>query len=244
MVEIPRTLIYGSCVSRDVVRLSPECYELKYYIARQSWVSSNSTASRSPGNTNLGQGFQQRSLVGDFMSNANELITRFGTESDLLLMDIASDRRGVYRIAENEYVSFTGELGRSKVLTRFPNREFVNFGSDRHFEMFQRAAERIIETIDKLQSHPTPLMLKFDFTDESIEGSAVPTVLSTSSEDWNRLYERYYEYLKNLGFTLIELPKELSISTTTHEWGIGQDHFIDDAYYWWNAEISGHFSKA
>lgn len=240
MVQSPKTLIYGSCVSRDVVRFSPECYQLNYYIARQSWVSSNSKASRNPGETNLGQGFQQRSLIGDFASNANGLITKFGSDSDLILMDIASDRRGVYRIAEDEYISFTGELGRSRLLTRFPNKKFVGFGSDQHFEMFQQAAQRIIETINQLSSQPISLILKFDFTDESIEGQAVPTVLSTKSDEWNRLYERYYDYLQNLGFTLIDLPKSLSISTKSHEWGIGQDHFIDDAYLWWNDAISGH----
>lgn len=233
-----KTLIYGSCVSRDVVRLFPERYDLKYYIARQSWVSSNSAPARNPGATPLGEGFQQRSLVGDFLSNANGLVQKYGSESELILVDIASDRRGVYEIGEDQFVSFTGELGRSQLLSKFPNRKFIGFGTSRHFGLFQHAAESLKHSLQSIDSWDSTLILKFKFTDSSDNGSVVPTVLDTQSEQWNVLYARYYAFLEHLGFNFVSLPDDLAISSANHNWGIGQDHFIDEAYEWWNENIS------
>lgn len=244
MTNLPRVLIYGSCVSRDVVRLAPLDFELVYYIARQSWVSSNSALTPNPGPTVLGNGFQQRSLLGDFASNATSLISRFSDQTDVLLMDIASDRRGVYEIDPEQMVSFTGELGRSKLLSKYPNRRFVPFGSERHFQLFKDAADRIGDLLTETNLMSRSYILKFEFTDISDSGEPVPSVLNTSGAEWNGKYQRYYSYLLDRGFKLLELPRRYSISMSTHEWGIGQDHFIDDAYSWWRDSVLAEYSSA
>ena len=150
----------------------------------------------------------------------------------MIILDIASDRRGVYEIGPSQRVSFTGELGRSKVLDRYPDRRFVRFGTDEHYELFRISAREIKDLLVECAAFSRTRVLKFDFTDRSTNGVAIPKVLGTSGSTWNVLYSRYYEELIRLGFTVLTLPSAYSISTITHQWGIGQDHFMDEAYFW------------
>lgn len=94
----------------------PTRYALVHYAARQSWVSAASPPLAKPENIQLGP-FSTRSLIGDFTSNVPMLLRELGKKSDVILIDIATDRHGVYPVG-NSFISNTSELKRSNLLSQ------------------------------------------------------------------------------------------------------------------------------
>ncbi|MGO1257378.1 MAG: DUF6270 domain-containing protein [Brachybacterium sp.] len=235
MREPLNTLIYGSCVARDVLRVVPEAFELSRYIARQSWVSAFSPPVPVPDLSKLASSFQRRSIEGDFGSTAAPLIRRHSETTDVMLMDLASDRHGIVEV-DGSYVSLTPEHRRA-FGGIMPGGKVIHFGTDRHFSLFSLSAERAKATIEDAGLQEQSFILKFQFTERTVDGEPVPAGRRTPTED-NGLFLRYYDELARLGFNFSTLPDELAVSTSEHRWGAASDHFVDAAYQWWAKDVT------
>lgn len=236
------TLIYGSCVSRDIARIAEPRFAVTRYIARQSWISAFTAPLAGPGPTDLTSPFQQRSLAGDFTSNAFNLIAEAAPQSDLVLLDIDCELRGVFPL-DGGYVSYTPELSRSGVLESREPGPLLRFGTPQHLELFATAAQKLRDTLDGAGALERTVVVKFPFTDNSTTGEDVPLLAGRSGAEWNAAYVPYYELIEDLGFTTSTLPEELGISTPDHQWGIQQEHYIDDAYLWWSDDVAEHAER-
>jgi hypothetical protein len=240
MAETLRTLVYGSCVARDVLRVVPEPFSLNGYIARQCWVSAFSSPVQIPDISALTSRFQIRALEGDFRSNAVEQINQHAPRTDLMLIDLASDRHGAVAL-DGGHVSLTPEHRRAfGGVVKGGKR--VPFGSDAHYGMFRRAATGAKNAFEAAGLWDKTFVLRFLFTEHTSSGGTVPRERTTPAED-NAHFARYYDALADLGFQFSDLPDRLAVSTDDHVWGAGSDHFIDEAYLWWANDVTSRVTR-
>jgi hypothetical protein len=235
MSEPYRTVIWGSCVARDVLRVVPRPFTLNDYIARQCWLSAHSRSVPVPDLSTISSRFQVRALEGDFRSSAMGRIEHHAPATDLLLIDLASDRHGAVAVGDG-YVSLTPEHRRA-FGGMMPGGKRIPFGSDKHFSAFRRAAAGIRDAIVSAGLWDQTFVLRFRFTDRTINGDPVPPERTTPAED-NARIEPYYDVLERLGYQFSVLPDELGASTHDHAWGAGSDHFVDEAYQWWADDVT------
>lgn len=219
--------VYGSCVSRDVVRVAESALELKSYYARSSWISSTTEPVVLPSQpSKLSSAFQQRMVEYDYQSRA--LRGAASSTGDVVLLDLVDERLGVYPVQPTGYVTWLNELNHSGWLPLTPHGPLIEFGSDEHFALFEQATQQVA---DKLES-TNAVLLKFKFAAESIEGLQVPETRGKPGAWWDEQYERYYAAAEDAGIALLEVPTELCVTTEGHQWGIAQYHYVDDFYLW------------
>lgn len=229
-------LIYGSCVARDIVRIIPGRFGLIHYAARQSWVSAASKPLKRPQNIDLGA-FSTRSIIGDFLSNVPATIRKFGDKADVILIDIASDRHGVYPVGDS-YISNTGELRRSNLLRTIEHGPLVKFGTPQHKRLFKLAVTKIKRILLSAGVFDRVLVLNVQFAGTSNDGTPMPLARGMTSTEVNSVYAYYYQVFEDCGFRVLpEPPTELQIGNSDHKWGLQQDHFIDLMYHWWADRI-------
>lgn len=219
--------VYGSCVSRDVVRVAESSLELKSYYARSSWISATTPPVALPNEpSKLSSAFQQRMLEYDYQSRA--LNGAAASTEDLVLMDLVDERLGVYPVKPFGYVTWLNELNHSGWLPHTPHEGLIDFGSDKHFSLFKDAVPLVVEKLHDKNS----VLLKFKFAGDSIEGLEVPETRGKSGSWWDEQYERYYDAAEDAGMTLLEVPAQYCVTTKDHRWGIAQYHYVDDFYFW------------
>lgn len=219
--------IYGSCVSRDTLRISGEGFKLDSYFARSSWISAAGPPVRKPSVApRLKSAFQERMLYQDFDSTILAALAR--SSSDLILLDLIDERSGVLPVVSGGFVTRLAEQKRSGWLDHTPHSRVLEFGTDSHFEKFSQAASKVAEALDS----KTILMLQPRFASHAIDNTPFPLSLGFESEKWDEMYERYYDFVRQLGFAVALSPEDLCVTTSSHTWGAAQYHFIDDFYHW------------
>ena len=222
-----KVAVYGSCVSRDVVRVAEEQLELERYYARSSWISTTTEPVALPTQpSKLSSAFQQRMVEYDLQSRALSGVV--AAECQTIMLDLVDERLGVYPVNHGGYVTWLNELNYSGWLPAIPHGKLVEFGSDAHFKLFAESAPRVADALSDKRS----ILLKFNFAAKSIEGQVVPEANSRSAAWWNEAYARYYDAACSAGIEVLEVPAELCLSTTSHRWGIAQYHYQDEFYFW------------
>lgn len=209
---------------------------IRNYVARQGWVSAASKPLKRPQNVELGA-FSTRSIIGDFQSNIPAIIRKFGDKADVILIDIASDRHGVYPVGDS-FISNTGELRRSKLLRTLDHGPLVEFGTPEHQRLFKLAVAKVKRTLVSAGVFDRVLVLNVQFAGKSNDGTPMPLARGMTSTEVNSKYEYYYQVFEHYGFRVVpEPPAELQIANSDHKWGLQQDHFIDPLYHWWADRI-------
>ncbi|MBM7824608.1 hypothetical protein JOD55_000435 [Arcanobacterium pluranimalium] len=227
--------IYGSCVSRDVVRVAAEKHNLVAtdYHARSSWVSKFSPPTQLPNVASaLTSPFQQRMVNNDFQSIKFDETPM--TSSDIVLLDLIDERYGVF-VSPNGYITSSTELYNSQWLKHMYHGDLIQFGTRTHFELFKKAS---LDLLTHLNGAKT-LLIKSDFASKTDLDESVPYVLGRSAEEWADIYQPYYEHLSQLGMTILDVPSELCLATKNHLWGLAPFHYIDAFYLW----VASHIAK-
>lgn len=228
--------IWGSCVSRDILRVTGK-FELTGYVGRQSLVSGMNPGLKDPGPTRLEHAFQDRSLRGDFRSNGRQRIAEKVPNTDAFIIDLATERRGVYPAREG-YLSRTAELAKSRLLPQYRTGRAIEFGTLRHRKLFTAAAHTLYSELEKYGMEQRVAVINHPFSSETLNGHQLGPSLGKSSEEWNKLFPIYYEILSDLGFTIFDPPpSELIKTADDHAWGRTVDHYLDETYYFWADQI-------
>lgn len=228
-----QTFIHGSCVARDVIRVVPDPFRLRGYVARQTIASGFTKPATVPDLSHIHSAFQRRALEGDFSSDVATQIRAEARRTDIVLIDIASDRHGLAAIGGG-YASTTPDHIRAFGGV-VPGGRRIRFGTDRHLDLFRAGAERAARTLDRYSLRS--LVLGFDFTQQMSDGSTYETS-GMPADEINALYEPYYRLLEQTGFEISWLPTEHTLIDPDHKWGPGLDHFIEPAYQWWAGRIA------
>lgn len=229
--------IYGSCVSRDIIRVTENKFQSKEYVARQCWISALSEPQPVPEGIKL-KGFRLKSLVGDIESNGFPRLMAVATTSKALVIDIASDRHGVWDLGNGSYLSNLATMKRQKILKGYPNARLVSFGTSEHMSLFNNAVAEGAGKLKESGLFSKSTVLKIPFTNMGVGGESIDLKGEKDPSEIRESYKPYFDILGRNGFHFLpDLPEELAVSTPNHAWGMGINHFIDEAYLWWSIEI-------
>lgn len=228
--------IFGGCVSRDTRPYLGDQWNMVEYVARQSWISAAAGPATVTGDSALSSSFQNKCLQRDIAGNGFQLITDRRSEIDVLIVDLIVERLGVYRNEEGEILTHSWELERSTLLEQ-QQRSFqhINFGDDEHFELWKTAAMTLRLLTQDLEL--PAIILAPAWAARADNGGGGFDYRGTPAAEWNDLYNRYYHYLAEIGFTLIRPPARLVIAKKEHKWGLAAYHYIDKMYAYLAEEI-------
>ncbi|MDQ0678107.1 hypothetical protein QFZ30_001489 [Arthrobacter pascens] len=228
--------IYGGCVTRDAFE-HLEGHTLLDYVARQSLISAASAGTDLLGTGTLASAFQNRSLDGDIKSTLLPKLRRRAADADLVLMDLLSERLGVLALADGSYVTNSRELRTSGRLGDLKPKQ-IAFGTDRHFNLWQRAVRQLMRNLSAGNLTNKVLVIETPWATLTDTGEDVTTFRGIPAAEANTLYLRYYDHLRTLGLRAARIPEHLAVSSLTHKWGPGSYHYADPAYHWMREQIN------
>ncbi|RCK69144.1 hypothetical protein DT076_12425 [Desertihabitans brevis] len=240
-----RVFVYGGCVSRDTFTHLDGENELLGYVARQSLMSIDRPAEGVREKLHMPtSAFQQRMIEGDIAGNALERIEAVGDAIDVLVFDVLAERVGVLE-AGHGVVTKLPELMQAGGAEATRGARFVRFGSDEHHAQWSVAARRFRDRLHARGLLEKSLLLKTPWATELAEGGEVPVPSwMTHPHEANRAYARYFDRLRELGFSVLDLPDHLTRSTASHRWGPSPFHYFDDAYRYFAAQVAAFGRRA
>ena len=228
-------IIYGSCVARDTVTMMGDCTRVGRYIARQGMLSAALGPASLKGKVQLDSAFQTRSVEMDIAGNALNQLEAAADKAELVLLDLMDERLGAYRTLGGAFITRTWELLNSGILEQQPKPlSFLEFGSDKHFDLWQASAEAVIKQIRAFE-HPI-ILLAPPLADHDLEGNPLD-YMGKPVADWNTAFDRYYDAIEQLGVTVLRPPAELAVADKDHKWGLAPFHYAKPMYEWFKAEI-------
>ncbi|MFW0179399.1 DUF6270 domain-containing protein [Rothia sp. P7208] len=226
-------LIYGSCVSRDMFELlSPDSYTIVRYIARQSLISmSRSAISHRPQNFRLKSPFQDMMSHEDWLGTAwwrIDQARRLGI--DTILWDLFDERFGVYRFPEEEVVTRSIDMMGTPLEDAVQDAKFIRFGSDEHFSLWSWSAQVFKNRLVGSHLFSSIVVLRVPWASYTDGGQKIPSGMGLDADKANVLYDRYYDFLESLGFSIIDLSDFPVRAEPLHQWGLAPFHYTLDVY--------------
>ncbi|WP_193105882.1 DUF6270 domain-containing protein [Brachybacterium sp. FME24] len=228
-----RVTIYGSCVARDSVDLAGGSQlTVADYIARQSLISAGQdAAARFPADPQVSSRFQRRMMEADFSGDLETRLDAIAARTDLLLWDLTDERHGVHVFDDGTVVTRSIDLTAvPEVLAVVDEAHHVAFGTDEHFALWSPRAEQFRDHLRQLDLVDKTVVLQVPWALVTTDGRETPVSMGTSAIEANEAYRRYYERLRELGFTLLEMQPLGVLADPEHRWGLAPFHYTQDVY--------------
>jgi hypothetical protein len=222
-----RTLIYGSCVSRDSFEYLGEPFHLSTYIARQSLISAMAPAFPLPdGVGEYTSPFQRRVALGDAASDLLVHLERQHRETDLVLWDLTDERLGVYLDPGGRALTRTVEMMTSGSEDAIRARaRYVPFGSDEHFTLWRTALDAFVERLDRLRLRDRVILLDVAWASRTVRLHRAPSSFGTSARTANQWYRRYARSAEHAGIEVASLGSARVRAADSHRWGAAPFHY-------------------
>ena len=233
------TLIYGSCVTRDTFEFLGDDFRLNTYVARQSVISAGNQTSEVVSKLSpIASEFQKRMVEGDLKGNLYQTLDRHASEADLLIIDLIDERGGVIDFGDGRYASKLAEFWSAGGREASRGHTQIGFGSDEHFSRWTEGIQRMVGELLDLELFHRTVIIKAPWATltDNDEPFDIPSWMLDPREA-NALYERYYDYLEEIGFPLIALPDHLVRTSDSHQWGVSPYHYAESAYLYFAAEL-------
>lgn len=227
-----RTLVYGSCVSRDTFEfVDPHHFALHSYHARHSLISAVNPLPMLPINDrSLTSRFQRRMLENDIASALIPAIANQSDEIDAVLWDIVDERLGVYELPDGGYVTHTQELIDSGIQLP-PGTTLIPFGTERHLDLWSDALVLFADLLDRKDLLSRTALLATPWATVTARSSAVPGSHGIPAERANELSQSYYDVARSVaGLHIITPRPDLVVAADDHRWGIAPFHYTDEYY--------------
>lgn len=208
-----------------------EKLDLKLYVARQSWVSIGSDATKHlPANLASISDFQRRMVLWDFEGSARDRILAIHEDLDLLLLDLVDERHGFYRLSDGSVVTRSIDLISSNAIDLMPVAEHLVIGSQKHFDLWSEAAAAFSDWLASIGLLSRTIVLAAPWAENSHEGAPTPSSMGTSAVDANRIYETYYGKAEQHGFHLLRPSAANVAADPDHRWGFAPFHYARPMY--------------
>lgn len=169
-----RVAVFGSCVSRDTCEYLPTA-TVSAYVARQSSiVVLNPAGEGTFPSGNLESQFQIRMFVGDQTANATQRIIE--ADPDLILIDLADERRGVWKFPDGTFLTNSIEAYRAGVEKWAPARgaRLLRFGTEEHFSLWRSAFKSHIDRLTESGFQNSTVFLDIEWA-AALDGQPHPT---------------------------------------------------------------------
>lgn len=230
-----RVLIYGSCISRDSLELSPQQgVELAGYSARSSLVSSfgRRPTNLSGTSANVRSSFQRRMLESDAAKSLPTILR--STSYDLLLVDIVDERFNVLAKGEERLTDSPALRESSYIAKNATAWRRIESGSDEHFEAWTNALDRMLNVVAGLERPVRVAFLDAGWatTVSGTEPSQELLHAGRTPDSANELYRRYHEYFcsKIPAEQIIRPPASVTVGDPHHKWGLAPFHYVQGFY--------------
>lgn len=228
-----KIFIYGSCVSRDSYSFAKDKHALTGYVARQSFISATSPATKLLPGTQMESEFQNRMLEGDLSSNVLSTIRKNLKEIDLLVIDLTDERLGVHKLTDGSFVTRSTELvisGRLGQLEQRPGH--VRFGTERHAMFWKRSCGILIRNLSAMNLLSKTVIIDTPWALKTLENPGFSLSTLQEAEHARIWMAKYVGYCASLGAKVVSLPDKYAVATSEHRWGLAPYHYTDDAYRW------------
>ncbi|PWD50868.1 hypothetical protein C8046_09600 [Serinibacter arcticus] len=226
-----RTLVVGSCVSRDTVPHLPDGDAgLVGYVARQSLISAYAPPVVLLEPPAIASPFQQRMVRGDFASDLPAVLRRLAGGVDLVLWDLVDERLGVYVLPDDTAVTRTVDLVAAQAETDVAAAGvLVRLGEEAHLEMWREAATRFVAGVAELHPGAALVAVGLPWAELTTSGAPTPASFGVAAAEANRRYEPYYAVVEALGAPVV--GRGLAVrGSVEHPWGEAPFHYDSAAY--------------
>nr|WP_241429388.1 DUF6270 domain-containing protein [Agrococcus sp. ARC_14] len=238
-------MVFGSCVARDTIEFADaDSIDLRGYVARQSLISAGVDASgHLPDSLGITSKFQERMIRADFVGNLLDRLDGMAGELDVLLWDLADERHGVHRFPDGSIVTRSIDTIRAEsVSSVLEEAEHIPLGSNDHFALWTKHVDAFDERLRKLNLFDRTIVLDVPWALRTTEGKTTPWSMGVRAGDANKNYQRYYDYLRQTGHHMVELPVEKVLADPNHRWGLAPFHYTPEVYrevLWQVREVHG-----
>lgn len=167
--------IFGSCVSRDTCEFLTGTNVVRY-VARHSVTSLKSPHGSTGVNIDeLSSAFQRKMVLGDLEGSGLDRITDVNDEIDVLLIDLADERRGYWRFLDGTSMTNSSEIvscGAARDARRAGAR-LISFGSQEHFADWKNGFVALIDGLATAQMLDRTIFMDIEWA-AAIEGAKHP----------------------------------------------------------------------
>lgn len=222
-----RLVVWGSCITRDVIDLLPPGYRLVKYIARQSWLSIGSDASALVGPLDVfNSAFQARMVADDLEGNALSELESLNDQIDHLLIDLCDERHGVVRLNDGSILTRSVEKISAGIQPTLDAQGTVlAFGGLEHLWRWSESAESIISQLKQIGLAERTLVVAPDWALTDQDGHPTASSYGLVPATANEWFARYYDVLSGLGVTVMRFSG--TVAATDHQWGPAAFHYDD-----------------
>lgn len=222
--------ILGSCVSRDTLETMPRTeWPIDGYYARTSLISVGTDASANvPAELTGSSKFQLRNVWNDIRG---ELLTTLQskTNSSVLLWDLVDERHGVYEFPDGSIVTRSIDvLAIPELVEAVKSARHIPFGSDEHFWRWSGAAAMFVGALSAFGLKGRTLVLAADWAERDVAGNTTPWSMGTAAPEANRMFQRYYARLEQLGVRVVRFTD--LVADPEHRWGLAPFHYTPSTY--------------
>lgn len=239
-----RSLIYGSCLSRDTVEFMDDVVVVDY-IARQSLVSAVGPAWPDQGDLGLTSRFQARSVRGDLSKDALPRLRAAAASTDVVLLDLIDERLGVHLGKDDRMATHSYELTRSTALDAAQkDAVLLGLGSNQHYERWRRAVWHLRQALETQELWERTIVLAPAWAEHDDRGDALPSWRSLTMRQVNERYERYYTYLATVGLTVARVPVAECVAQADHKWSRQPYHYVPGVYHSLASQIRALVSRS
>ncbi len=231
MLPVIRTLVYGSCVSRDTFEfLQPHGFQLVKYIARQSIVSAGAPLpiEQLP-DIHCTSAFQRRMLIGDWTGSLIPTLRRMHRRIDLILWDICDERLGFRLSDDGAFTRSVDSLstGLDPACSSWP---IHTFGAPSHFQHWTKHASKFVAYLDRLGLRHKTIVIAPPWAEVDDYGHRTKPSFGITARIGNARNRPYYDYLRDTtGLRHIGTNRSVTASSA-HQWGAAPFHYLFHDY--------------
>jgi hypothetical protein len=229
-----KILIFGSCVSRDILNY-PQAkaqFVLIDYYARSSIASLGARPIEMPSTVqNISSKFQRRMVERDIRKDFLNDLARL--QFDVLLIDLIDERFSLYVEPEGRACTLSSELLCSGFLKDAVTASRISSGSEEFWRLWEAGWLILVNRLRDLR-HLGRLRVNQVFWGARTEngGNFEPHYSSRRIDQANQFLDRMYQRIS------VDIPSDqflrfdqgLMTGSVTHKWGISPFHYVD-AYY-------------
>lgn len=216
-------------MSRDTVDpLLGQTFELKRYVARQSFISAGTNATQLVPNVDLRSQFQRRMLEAD-IEGSLFLDIHENAIVDLVLWDLNVERLGAWQLDTHTFVTDSGEFRNtenySNITAGVPH---IDFGKEDHFRIWK---ERFFQFKDVLQENglvEKTVLLAPDWALVDETGETVGLFEAVKAGAYNAIFRRYWDFAEANGFEVVRMQD--TVADSQHKWGPAPFHYTEGVY--------------
>lgn len=232
----PRVLIFGSCVSRDILNFAyDQQFELVDYYARSSLASLGTMPipMQKEDLTKINSSFQRRMVLRDIhKSFLDDLENK---EFDVLLLDLLDERFDVWEIHPGSVVTVSSEFFASGLVTSAQRNspQWIESGSEQHQALWLRGLEKLVAALNARGILKRVAINKVFWADQFEDGSPLPrafsaAVINKANHHLAWMYDQLEHFVAPDNW--MNFSTEVLKANPRHRWGVSPVHYSDDYY--------------